>query len=275
MTVDQEIADDFAKSLGFYDYGARVAVKNRNIVLTCDGVGTKLHLAEHFKKFDTIGIDLVAMCVNDLLCCGASPTAFMDYYATGTLNFDNSMEIIKGIKQGCEIAGCELVGGETALLNPMFDTKERFDLAGFAVGEVVKPMKETPGLGDYVIGIPSSGLHSNGFTQIREGFGEFEEWMLTPTRIYTKEIIDNIDYIKRCAHVTGGGVVRNLKRVLGGRNYHLFDRKLEGIWETISKTLKMEKKEMLNIFNCGWGMLIISDIVELNIEGAEYIGNVV
>ena len=208
--VDQLKADEFAKYLGFSEFAARLPRGNKDIYITCDGVGTKLYVANWYKKWDTIGIDLVAMCANDLLACGATPSAFMDYYAVDTLNLDKSKEIIKGIKKGCELAGCELVGGETAQLEGVFGSPQGFDLCGFAIGEVhhrtrIHSKLQTPKAGDYLVGIPSSGLHSNGFTQIKNTLGR-AEWMLEPTRIYTKEILNNISRIKRCAHITGGGL---------------------------------------------------------------------
>jgi len=275
--VDQLKADEFAKYLGFSEFAARLPRGNKDIYITCDGVGTKLYVANWYKKWDTIGIDLVAMCANDLLACGATPSAFMDYYAVDTLNLDKSKEIIKGIKKGCELAGCELVGGETAQLEGVFGSPQGFDLCGFAIGEVhqrtrIHSKLQTPKAGDYLVGIPSSGLHSNGFTQIKNTLGR-AEWMLEPTRIYTKEIISNLARIKRCAHITGGGIVRNLKRILNGRTYHLFNRPFEGIWEIVSS--KFDRDEMLNTFNCGWGMILITDTLDLNLEDAEHIGNVI
>jgi len=275
--VDQLKADEFAEYLGFSDFAARLPRGNKDIYITCDGVGTKLYVANWYKKWDTIGIDLVAMCANDLLACGAAPSAFMDYYAVDTLNLDKSKEIIKGIKKGCELAGCELVGGETAQLEGVFGSTQGFDLCGFAIGEVhhrtrIHSKLQTPKAGDHLVGIPSSGLHSNGFTQIKNTLGR-AEWMLEPTRIYTKEILSNISRIKRCAHITGGGIVRNLKRILNGRTYHLFNRPFEGIWEIVAS--KFDRDEMLNTFNCGWGMILITDTLDLDIEDAEHIGNVI
>jgi len=275
--VDQLKADEFAEYLGFSEFAARLPRGNKDIYITCDGVGTKLYVANWYKKWDTIGIDLVAMCANDLLACGATPSAFMDYYAVDTLNLDKSKEIIKGIKKGCELAGCELVGGETAQLEGVFGSTQGFDLCGFAIGEVhqrtrIHSKLQTPKAGDYLVGIPSSGLHSNGFTQIKNTLGR-AEWMLEPTRIYTKEILSNISRIKRCAHITGGGIVRNLKRILNGRTYHLFNRPFEGIWEIVAS--KFDRDEMLNTFNCGWGMILITDTLDLDIEDAEHIGNVI
>ena len=275
--VDQLKADEFAEYLGFSEFAARLPRGNKDIYITCDGVGTNLYVANWYKKWDTIGIDLVAMCANDLLACGATPSAFMDYYAVDTLNLDKSKEIIKGIKKGCELAGCELVGGETAQLEGVFGSTQGFDLCGFAIGEVhqrtrIHSKLQTPKAGDYLVGIPSSGLHSNGFTQIKNTLGR-AEWMLEPTRIYTKEILSNISRIKRCAHITGGGIVRNLKRILNGRTYHLFNRPFEGIWEIVAS--KFDRDEMLNTFNCGWGMILITDTLDLDIEDAEHIGNVI
>ena len=134
--VNQQNADDFAEYLGFNEYASCIPVGSKDVYITCDGVGTKLYLAEHFKKYDTIGIDLVAMCVNDLLACGATPKAFMDYYAVEKLDSYKSKEILKGIEKGCEIAECRLVGGETAQLQGMFINPEGFDLCGFALGLV-------------------------------------------------------------------------------------------------------------------------------------------
>ena len=189
----------------------------------------------------------------------------------------SNQEIIKGIKKGCELAGCELVGGETAQLKGMFSSAQVFDLCGFAIGEVQQRTRihsklQTPNAGDHLIGIPSSGLHSNGFTPIRETLGR-AEWMLEPTRIYTKEILSNLSRIKKCAHITGGGIVRNLKRILNGRTYHLFIRPFEVIWEIVAS--KFDRDEMLNTFNCGWGMILITDTLDLDIEDAQHIGNVI
>ncbi len=277
--ISQEKADDFAEYLGFSEYAARIPVGNKDIFITCDGVGTKLYLADYFEKWYTVGIDLVAMCVNDLLCCGATPLAFMDYYAVEELELDKSKEIIKGIKKGCELAGCDLVGGETAQLQGMFSRADSFDLAGFAVGEAPKwftngrpPLKA----GDYIIGIPSSGLHSNGFTFLHENMrGDYEPWMLEPTRIYTKEILTNLTKIKGCAHVTGGGVDRALNRLIPDRRWELYEPPFfypRGLWQDLQEDLQVDDKEMTSNFNCGWGMLIVSDTPDLNIIDAVHIG---
>lgn len=276
--VNQQKADDFAEYLNFNEYASCIPVGSKDVYITCDGVGTKLYIAEHYKKYDTIGIDLVAMCVNDLLACGATPKAFMDYYAVENLDFDKSKEIIKGIKKGCEIAECRLVGGETAQLQGMFSKSEGFDLCGFALGLVSQRTRihsalQVPKSGDYIMGIPSSGLHSNGFTQIRDKL-PLEEGMLTPTRIYTKEILSNLHKIKKCAHVTGGGLKRALKRMLNGTPYHLSGvGMLEGpLWETVS--LKFDYPEALSTFNCGWGMILVTDTLDLDIEDVQEIGKV-
>jgi len=273
--VNQVLADEFANYLGFSGYGGEVRMSGRTLVMTTDGVGTKLLVAEHFGKFDTIGIDLVAMCANDLLCCGAEPFAFMDYYATGDLNLDKSKEILSGINKGCEIAGCALMGGETAQINPMFKRKHWFDLAGFMLGIQKKaPTPHYINTGDYLVGIPSSGVHSNGFTNLRLGTIEWDlDWMI-PTRIYTKEILSNLNYIKSCAHITGGGVHGNLPRVLAGHKYDI-DLTLSPWWKEIKNYLGMTLDEMESTFNCGWGMIIVtSHPNKLKIEDAKVIGRI-
>jgi len=281
--VNQQKADSLATYLGFKEYAAHVPVgRLSDIYITCDGVGTKLYLADHFQKWDTIGIDLVAMCVNDLLAVGATPRAFMDYYAVENLNFEKSKKILEGIVKGCEIAECELVGGETAQLEGMFKNPESFDLCGFALGEVVQKTRihslmQLPQPGDYIVGIPSSGLHSNGFTEIRKRV-PLEKWMLEPTRIYTKEILSNLHKIKKCAHVTGGGLTRALSRLLPvERGKVTYSAELnEQVIEEYSYVL-FDKEGLpfsppKNIFNCGWGMLLVTDTLDLNIDDARLIG---
>jgi phosphoribosylformylglycinamidine cyclo-ligase len=263
--VDQAKADQFGKELGFGGYGGEFTVGDHKMVMTCDGVGTKLHIAEQLQCYDTIGIDLVAMCANDLVCCGATPLTFMDYYATGELDLDKSHSILDGIRVGCKIAGCELTGGETAQLQPMFVEDQWFDLAGFMVGEVLGEWDPAPiKTGDYLVGLPSSGFHSNGFTDVRKHYDDVAEWMLTPTTIYAKEVLSNMSIIKSCAHITGGGIHGNIPRALNGHDY-LLTFNLSEFWVHVSSVMNKTTDEMLNKFNCGCGMvLVMSDPSKLH-----------
>ena len=271
--VDQAKANELAEHLGLSGYGAVSQIGSKRIVLTTDGVGTKLLLAEEFKKFDTVGIDLVAMCANDILCMGARPHSFLDYYATGSLDLDKSKEILSGILAGCELAGCKLVGGETAQLNPMFLKSHWFDLAGFMMGVVERELPSNFLFsGDYILGIPSSGLHSNGFTHIRKAYGEYPEEFLTPTRIYVDEIMNNIHNISACAHITGGGIHGNLPRVLRGYDYKV-NIQMDSFWKDVMRKTKFSKEEMENTFNCGYGMLVVCrDPEKVDIPGAKVLG---
>ena len=255
--VDQAKADAFGKELGFTGYGGEFMVGDHKMVMTTDGVGTKLHIAEHFGIYDTVGIDLVAMCANDLICCGATPLTFMDYYATGDLDLDKSRSILKGIKDGCELAGCKLTGGETAQLKPMFLKDDWFDLAGFMVGEVRGSFDPEPiQSGDYLVGLHSSGLHSNGFTTIRKAYRDVYEWMLEPTVIYAQDVLEIMHHIKSCAHITGGGLTGNIPRALGRKSYSL-DFKFLPFWDNVSEIVRMDRGEMLANFNCGYGMVLV------------------
>ena len=251
--------------------------KPQTVALATDGVGTKLLVAKHFKKYDTIGIDLVAMCVNDLLCVGAKPVSFLDYYATGKLDLDVSMKIIKGIKDGCALAGCELVGGETAEMPDCYPTGE-FDLAGFAMGIVKKKLPVNVKPGNLIIGIPSSGPHSNGYSLMRSIL-TYDEIPLMPTRIYVDEIMNNLNRINACAHITGGGIHGNLPRVLNGLSYKL-DFEITNTltenawWKKLFERSKMGIIEFQSTFNCGWGMLVIAE-EELDIPGSKVLGKVV
>lgn len=272
--VDQALADEFAETLGFSEYAACVPVGSRDMYMTCDGVGTKVMVADTFEKWDTIGIDLVAMCINDLLACGAKPLAFMDYYAVEKLDIHKAKEILLGVRTGCELAGCSLVGGETAQMRGLFASTNSWDIAGFALGEVrqrtrIHSKLQVPNPGDHIIGIPSSGFHSNGYTCIRENL-RLEEWMLKPTRIYTQEVLPNLHKIKRCAHVTGGGIIRAMKRLLPeGRQFNI-----EVNPPPIYDDFNMSDKDLMSTFNCGYGMLIITNTLDLDIPDMELIGEV-
>ena len=252
------------------------------LVSGTDGVGTKLRLAIEAGIHDTIGIDLVAMCVNDIICHGATPFAFLDYYATGKLVLKKSKEILKGIQQGCEIADCQLVGGETAEMPGVY-TKSNFDLAGFAIG-LVHAQDERPKnvkVGDNIIGIPSSGLHSNGFSLIRKLYKEYTEEMLTPTRIYTHNVLPIIKHINALAHITGGGIHGNLPRVLPKGTSYKLKFKYSKQWQELYKKTKFSKAEFENTFNCGWGMLVVAkklhdtDKILDHIKDAKVIGEVI
>jgi len=278
--VNVDEADKFVKMIGSDNsYAATVPLPGGDVVaLATDGVGTKLLVANHLKKYDTIGIDLVAMCVNDLLCVGARPVSFLDYYATGKLDLDVSMEIIKGIKDGCALAGCDLVGGETAEMPECYRNGE-FDLAGFAMGIVEKKLPVNVKPGNLIIGIPSSGPHANGYSLIRSVFAYYEI-PLTPTRIYVNEIMNNLQSINACAHITGGGIHGNLPRVLNGLSYKLDYGVLnpylnENVWwgEMFDHS-RMSFVEFESTFNCGWGMLVIAE-EELDISGSKVLGKVV
>src|SRR6266478_4495299 len=226
------------------------------MVVGTDGVGTKLKLAFMAGKHDTVGIDLVAMSVNDVVVCGAEPVAFLDYFATSRLDAAEAEQVIKGIAEGCVRAGCALIGGETAEL-PGFYSRGEYDLAGFCVGVVEKSRiidGQRVKAGDVVIGMASSGLHSNGFSLARE--------LLEPTRIYVKDCLalrDALD-VHAFAHVTGGGIPGNLPRVLPGGHRALLRRgswPVPPIFERIQKAGKVADAEMLRTFNLGIGMCAV------------------
>lgn len=234
------------------------------IMLTAtDGVGTKLELARHFKRYDTIGIDLVAMVVNDIVVHGGTPKVFLDYFATGKFEEEQAKEIIKGIIAGCKLAGCSLIGGETAEMPGMYPDG-RFDLAGFSVGfveeENMLPKKVSPS--NVLIALPSSGLHSNGYSLIRHlnksvGMELFEE-LIIPTRIYVKECLAVAHLANAFVHITGGGF-SNIKRVLPEElTYKLKHWQFPDLFKNIQFHATISDDEMKNIFNCGIGMIIIS-----------------
>ena len=245
------------------------------IVLATDGVGTKLRLAIDADNLGTIGIDLVAMCVNDLVVQGAKPLAFLDYYATGVLDPQAAASIISGIAQGCRIAGCALVGGETAEMPGMYKPGD-FDLAGFAMGAVERGSQLPLALceGDLLVGLPSSGIHSNGFSLVRkliEGINLMAEcpWdptntlvgsLLTPTKIYVDSVLDlaNKNLLLAAAHITGGGIVGNLSRIIPHRLMAKIEipSALPEPFNWLQHRGEISLAEMVEIFNCGIGMIL-------------------
>jgi len=247
--------------------------KNPKIVACTDGVGTKIEIANELNKFDTIGIDLVAMSVNDLIVQGARPLLFLDYISINKINLPKLKSIIKGIVKGCNISGCELVGGETAEMPGTYE-KNKFDIAGFAVGLVDKKNllhKDKIKNNDLILAVPSSGLHSNGFTLVRYIIKKnkinfkknrfLKKELLKPTKIYVKEILNLIEknYINGCANITGGGIPDNIKRVIPDNltaEINLNMIKPTKIFKWL-KNNNIEDKEMLKTFNCGIGFCLI------------------
>ena len=284
--VDIEKGEAIASYLGMKDYASSFRVGGEKIVLSTDGVGTKLLVAEAQNKFDTIGIDLVAMCVNDILCKFARPVSFLDYYATGKIDIDKSKQILDGILKGCELAGCTLGGGETAEMPGVYEGS-KFDLAGFVAGVVEDQFKDTTvHSGDVLVGIPSSGPHSNGFSLLRQVL-PLEEIPLEPTRIYVNEILDNQILIKNCAHITGGGLFKNIPRMLGGLDFELdtyvCDPSKDTWWADLfwkcARNKRMPMGDFLTVFNGGYGMVLAvapdntKDILQ-SISDSEIIGKV-
>jgi len=237
------------------------------LVASTDGVGTKLKIAQLINKHDTVGIDLVAMGVNDVITCGAEPLFFLDYFATGKLELGVAEEVIKGIHKGCLEARCRLIGGETAEM-PGFYRPGEYDLAGFCVGivegkEVIDGKEIEPG--DTIFGLPSSGLHSNGFSLVRKVFSEKEQRrlgkeLLKPTKIYVKDILSVRSILRGVAHITGGGFTDNIPRILPpGRQavIHKGTWRVPGIFALVQKKGKIEEEEMFHTFNMGIGMVLI------------------
>tara|TARA_Y100000590_G_scaffold464609_1_gene634477 strand:+ start:754 stop:1773 length:1020 start_codon:yes stop_codon:yes gene_type:complete len=246
-------------------------IKDPLIVSSTDGVGTKIEVANQFKRFDTIGIDLVAMCVNDLIVQGAKPLFFLDYIATGKLKLNQIKIIIRSIVKGCKISDCVLVGGETAEM-PGTYTNNKFDLAGFSVGIVSKKkllIKSKIKNNDVILAIPSSGLHSNGFSLVREilktnSLNNFlRKELLIPTKIYVKEILKLVknNLIHSCSNITGGGLIENIPRSIPNgftANIDLSKIKVLKIFKWL-KSKNISDIEMLRTFNCGVGFCIITD----------------
>ena len=244
--------------------------KNPLIVAATDGVGTKLMVAKWAGKHDKIGIDLVAMCVNDLVACGAEPLFFLDYFGTGRLTSKVSYEVLKGIAEGCRIANCSLIGGETAELPGMYK-KGDYDLAGFSVGLVDKEnIIDGSGIkkGDVILGLASSGLHSNGYSLVRKIFsrrelaGKLAKDALKPTTIYVRPLLDAIKRfrIKGIAHITGGGFYDNITRILPSSVRVVIDKKawpVSPIFKSIQERGNVAEDEMFRTFNMGIGMVLI------------------
>ncbi len=265
-TNNQEIIGGFGSLFDISNY----KIKDPVIVSCTDGVGTKLDLAEKFKKYDTIGIDLVAMCVNDLIVQGAKPLFFLDYIAVDKLNLIKTKKILKGIFKGCKIARCKLIGGETAEM-PGIYSKGKFDLAGFSVGLVSKKkilFKKNVKKNDIVLAIPSSGVHSNGYSLIRSILKrnkintKLKTELLKPTKIYSNEILKlvNKKLINAAAHITGGGLIENLLRSIPDHlslKIDLEKIKIKNIFKWL-KSKNISDQEMLRTFNCGVGFCVIT-----------------
>ena len=278
-TTRPEVIADIGGFGGLFSLNS-AKYKNPVLVSGTDGVGTKLKLAFMADRHDTIGIDLVAMCVNDIIVQGAEPLFFLDYLATGKLNPEKAAQIVKGISEGCIQAGCALIGGETAEM-PGFYAEGEYDVAGFTVGVVERDNiidGSTITVGNKLIGLASNGLHSNGYSLARKiifdrmqlsigdilpGTGSsVAEELLKPTRIYVKTILNLIrDFrINGMAHITGGGLLENIPRVLPHGCKALVDRNSwheQPIFEILRNGGDIEENEMLRTFNCGIGMVLI------------------
>ncbi len=278
-TSRPEVLTDIGGFGGLFSLNAD-KYKKPTLVASTDGVGTKLKLAFLLDKHDTVGIDLVAMCVNDIIVQGAEPLFFLDYMATGKLSPEKAADIVKGISEGCVQSGCALIGGETAEMPGMYGDGE-YDLAGFTVG-VVDNNNIIDGssitVGDKIIGIGSSGLHSNGFSLARKVFFErmelsgdsvlpelekpLGEELLTPTRIYVKTVLNLLrDFqIKGMAHITGGGLLENVPRVLPRHCQAIINKnswEKPAIFELLRKGGNIEETEMYRTFNYGIGMALV------------------
>ena len=261
---------------GIGSFGSMIEIpegyKKPVLVSGTDGVGTKLEIAFKTKKYDTVGIDCVAMCVNDILCHGAKPLFFLDYIACGKLEANVSSDLVKGVSDGCLESNCALVGGETAEM-PGFYKDGEYDIAGFALGivdkeNIIDGSKVEDG--NILIGLKSSGIHSNGYSLVRKIFTDLEEdfygdavWktLLTPTRIYVKPILSlmkDVD-IKAMAHITGGGFIENIPRMFGGRNFTaVIDKSSYEIPNIFKRIMEkgVEEDHMYNTFNMGIGFVI-------------------
>ena len=250
------------------------------LVAATDGVGTKLRIAIDTGEVDGVGQDLVAMCVNDLVCQGAEPLFFLDYFATGKLELDVAARIIEGIARGCELSGCALIGGETAEMPGMYPAGD-FDLAGFAVGAMERGSDLPAGVseGDLLLGLASSGVHSNGYSLVRKlveisglgweadcpwGEGSLGAALLAPTRLYVKQALEAVRAggVHALAHITGGGLTENLPRVLPeglGAEIDLGAWALPEVFAWLRGVGGMDEREMLKTFNCGIGMIVVVD----------------
>jgi phosphoribosylaminoimidazole synthetase len=255
-------------------------IKQPKIVACTDGVGTKIEIANTLNRYDTIGIDLVAMSVNDLIVQGAKPILFLDYISINKINLKKLKSIIKGIVNGCKLSACELVGGETAEMPGTYE-KGKFDIAGFAVGIVSKDKilsKIKIKNNDLILAVPSSGLHSNGFSLVRHVINQkkinikknnfLKNELLRPTKIYVKEVLKLIDkdLINGCANITGGGLADNIKRVIPENlvaDIDLKKIKVSKIFNWLKKN-DISDKEMLKTFNCGVGFCLIINPKNLN-----------
>ncbi len=268
-TYSKKVLNELGSFGAMYKLGR---YKNPVLVSGTDGVGTKLKLAFHLKKYDTIGIDCVAMCVNDILCHGAEPMFFLDYLACGKLDAGVSSEIVKGVAEGCLSSGMSLVGGETAEM-PGFYNEGEYDIAGFAVGVVEKKkvingekIKE----GDIIIGLESSGVHSNGFSLVRKLVTDLDEeyngqkiseYLLTPTKIYVKPVSKIIKKfkVKGMAHITGGGLIENVPRVIPDGLSAVISKDKIKVPEifTYLQSKGVPEEEMWGTFNMGIGFIIV------------------
>lgn len=268
---------------GLFDL-SQVDCKNPVLVSGTDGVGTKLKLAHQLKDHSTIGIDLVAMCVNDIIVLGAEPLFFLDYYACGKLDKNQATDVISGIADGCKLSGCALIGGETAEMPGMYEGDD-YDLAGFVVG-VVDKHKIIDGsqikAGQALLGIQSSGPHSNGYSLIRKIVDDSQadleqafdgstlgKKLLAPTQLYAKALLDVLKQttIHGMAHITGGGIMENISRVIPDGlaievNQHSWDR--PAVFDWLQTQGNIEDIEMLRTFNCGIGMCLVVDEDQVN-----------
>lgn len=278
-TFTDGVLTDIGSFGGSYSIGKYMGMKEPVLVSGTDGVGTKLKLAFDLDKHDTVGIDCVAMCVNDILCCGATPLFFLDYIATGHIAPNHVADIVKGIADGCKESMCALIGGETAEM-PGFYQKGEYDMAGFAVGIVDKEKMitgETIQEGDVIVGLSSSGVHSNGYSLVRklieaynldlnaydETLGEtIGEALLRPTKLYVKAIekAKEVCTLKGIAHITGGGFIENVPRMLPDgvdAKFMLNTIEKPTVYPFIEKLANLEVGELYNTFNMGIGMMIV------------------
>ena len=278
-TYTKGVLTDIGSFGGAFSLAAFKDMEEPVLVSGTDGVGTKLKLAFDMNKHDTIGIDAVAMCVNDIICSGAEPLFFLDYIATGRIAPEHIADIVKGISEGCVQSLCALVGGETAEM-PGFYSDGEYDVAGFAVG-IVDRKKMIDGStikeGDIIIGLPSSGVHSNGFSLVRklvevagieldtyeESLGEtYGEALLKPTKLYVKAIkaAKEVATLKGIAHITGGGFIENVPRILPedvSAKIHLKAIEKPAIYDFLEKTSGLGVEELYNTFNMGIGMMVV------------------